>query len=111
MEAAVPAISNKPAVVGQGSSDDEPILLGTGLTNPAVATELGKFLLSMQGDCQYVGIAAFVLFALRYRLRVGVWFGDERKDLVNEFAPWANEFITDPRFSMLFRVIQLRHKV
>ena len=95
MEAAVPAISKTPAVVGQESSVDEPILLDTGLTNPDVAEELGKFLFSMQDDGRYVGIAAFVLFALRYRLRVRAWFGDNQRDLVNEFVPWANEFITD----------------
>ena len=49
VEAAVPAISKKTAVVGQESSDDEPILLGAGLTNPAVAAELGKFLLNASG--------------------------------------------------------------
>ena len=70
------------------------MLSDTGLTNPVVATNMAKFLDSMQTTATYIGIGAFVLFALRYRLRVHVWFQGECRDLVNEFAPWANDFIT-----------------
>ena len=66
----------------------------TGLTNPGVAADMATFLDSMQNTGKYIGIGAFVLFALRYRLRVHAWFQNECRDLVNEFAPWANDFIT-----------------
>ena len=89
----VPAVSKKNAVVGIESSDDEPMFLDAGLTNPVVAADMATFLDSMQGDGEYVGIAAFVVFALRYRLRVHVWFQDVCRGVVNEFAPWANDFI------------------
>jgi hypothetical protein len=55
----VPAISKKPAVVGPESSDDEPMFVDTGLTNPAVAADMAKFLDSMQGvGCKAVHVAA-----------------------------------------------------
>ena len=98
MKAAVPAMSYKPAVVGRESSDDDVATLDAGLYNPAVAENMAPFLEPMGKDAEYVGIAAFVVFALRYRLRVRAWFHDKQMDLVNEYAPWANEFITTDTF-------------
>ena len=70
MKAAVLAMSKKPAVVGHESSDDEVEILDTGLSNPVVAENMAPFLEAMGLTGGYVGIAAFVVFALRYRLRV-----------------------------------------
>ncbi len=89
-----PATIKKPAVVGPESSDDEPMFSDTGLTNPGVAADMATFLDSMQNIGRYLGIGACVLFAFTYRLRVHAWFQDERRDLVNEYATWANDFIT-----------------
>ena len=94
-EAPATVICTKPAVVGQESSDEEAIIVDGELTNPEVAAGMNKFLLSMQGDGQYVGIAAFVVFALKYRVRVHAWFDLLIKDLVALFAPWATSFVTD----------------
>ena len=69
------------------------MFLDAGLTNPVVAADMATFLDSTQGDGEHVGIAAFVVFTLSYRLRVHVWFQDVCRDVVNEFAPWANDFI------------------
>jgi hypothetical protein len=80
----VPATIKKPAVVGPESSDDEPMFSDTGLTNPGVAADMATFLDSMQKTGEYIGIGAFVLFALRYRLRVHAWFQGVCQDLVNE---------------------------
>ena len=66
MKAAVPAMSKKNAVVGRESSDDDVEILDAGLSNPVVAEEMVVFLESMGMTCEYVGIAAFVVFALRY---------------------------------------------
>ena len=90
----VPAIIEKPAVAVPDSSDDEPMFADTGLTNVEVAADMATFLHSMQTDGHYIGIGAFVLFSLTYRVRVHAWFQGECRDLVNEYAPWANDFIT-----------------
>ena len=84
-----PATCKKPAVAGPEDNDDEPMFVETGLTNPLVAANMVPFLASMQGTGENVGIAAFAVFALRYQLRVHIWFGDQCVDVVEEYAPWA----------------------
>ena len=88
-----PATCKKTAVAGPEDSDDEPMFVDTGLTNPIVAANMVPFLDSMQGAGENVGIAAFVVFALRYQLRVHVWFQDQCVDVVKEYAPWAVGFV------------------
>ena len=41
----------------------------------------------------YVGVFAFLLFALRRRVRVFVWYGTRREDIVARYAAWASESI------------------
>ena len=89
------ATCKEPTVVGPDKSDDEDILLVAELASPAVAEQMNTFLLLLQTDSKYVGISAFMIFALRYRLRVHAWFDLECRDLVAHFAPWATESITD----------------
>ena len=60
-----------PAVAGIEDVDDEAVAV-SGLENAKVAAEMNKFLLDLQTERKYVGISAFLLFALRYRLRVCV---------------------------------------
>ena len=69
------------------------MLVDTVLTNPIVAASMVPFLNSMQGAGEHVGLAAFVVFALRYQLRVHVWFQDRCVDVVKEYAPWAVGFV------------------
>ena len=68
----VPDALGPPPRAGPEDSDDEPMFVDTGLTNPLVAANMVPFLNSMQGAGEKVGLAAFVVFALRYRLRVHV---------------------------------------
>ena len=42
-----------------------------------------------------MGVFAFLLLALLKRLRVYVWYGDRREDIVAQYAPWAVRYITD----------------
>ena len=69
------------------------MFVDTGLTNPIVAADMVPFLDSMQGTGENLGIAAVVVFALRYRLRVHVWVQDQCLDVVKEYAPWAVGFV------------------
>ena len=84
--------------MGHESSDDDVEIMDAGLSNPVVAEDMVVFLESMGVTGEYVGIAAFVFLALRYRLRVQAWFHDKQVDVVNEYTPWANEFITTGPF-------------
>ena len=43
-----PATCKKPAVAGPEDSDDEPVFVDTGLTNPTVAANMLPFLHSLQ---------------------------------------------------------------
>ena len=53
--------------------DDEALAV-RGLENAKVAEGMNKFLLDLQRERSYVGTSAFLIFALRYRLRVRVWY-------------------------------------
>ena len=66
---------------------------------------MNKFIVGLSTDRWFVGISAFLLFALRYRLRVHVWFDKMCDDLLAQFAPWATESITD---CPLFQAISVR---
>jgi hypothetical protein len=74
------------------------MFVGTGLSNPIVAAQIVPFLDSMQGTGRNIGIVAFVLFALRYQLRVHVWMQDTCWDVVQMYAPWAVGFINHRPF-------------
>ena len=53
----------------------------------ALAREIGN-------RSSYVGAAAFLVFALMRKMRVCLWIGGERKDLIAEHAPWAASVCT-----------------
>ena len=40
----------------------------------------------------YVGQAAFLLLALKRRMRVHLWIGARRVDIIEDYAPWAKSF-------------------
>ena len=46
----------------------------------------------MRRPGQYVGLVAFLLFALKRKIRVRVWIGAECVDLLGDYAPWALPF-------------------
>ena len=74
---------------------DEEVTVVTELNNPQLASELSIFIADLQAPGRDVGIAAFLLFSFVFKLRVAVWFGVTRHDIVGEYAPWANEWVTE----------------
>ena len=95
-----------PAVAGIEDVDDEAVAV-SGLENAKVAAGMNKFLLDLQTERKYVGISAFLLFALRYRLRVCVWYDLSNEDLLSKYAPWASDAIND---RALFQVVSCKHR-
>ena len=77
------------------ASDDGEIPVVAELTNAVVAGQLSAFIDWMKTPRNKVGIAAFLLFSFVYRRRVAIWFHTKRHDIVDDYAPWANEFITE----------------
>jgi len=74
-----PATCKKPAVAGPEDSDDEPMFVDTGLTNPIVAANMVPFLDSMQGTGENVGIPPLLSShsgtncGCTYGFRISVW--------------------------------------
>ena len=60
-----------PAVAGPQDVEDD-VAVVSGLENAEVAAQMNKFLLGLQTERAYVGTSAFLIFALRYRMRVCV---------------------------------------
>ena len=91
-----------PAVAGsdvhvRNVADVDPVdnlVAASGLYNHRVAAELNTFALAMEEPRGYIGIAMFVIFALRYRVRVFLWFGDTCEDALLQYAPWANDAVS-----------------
>ena len=59
-----------------------------------LAGEMRDLIAELRKPREYIGLHAFLLFALQKRLRVFVWFGTQRYDLLHKFAPWALDSIT-----------------
>ena len=64
------------------------------LFNPHLADEIILRSEEIGKARSYVGVFAFLVFALRRRVRVFVWYGTRREDIVERYAPWALEFIS-----------------
>ena len=65
----------------------------------AVAAEVPDGVMALMrqilSEGAYVGHSAFMLFALRFRRRPYVWEGENRKDLLDFYMPWAKEKCTE----------------
>ena len=83
-----------PVVTGAVHADDEVVAV-TALENAQVATEMNKLLVELQAPRSYVGVSAFLIFALMYRVRVRVWHGTQCEDIVETYAPWAKDVISE----------------
>ena len=82
------------------NDDDEPVLMKVAISEK-VAMETNAFIKQLSDDKRYVGIAAFVVFALRYRLRVFLWHGTESCNVLQQFAPWAVDHIETPAVGLV----------
>ena len=74
-----------------GEADPElPVML----PSAKLAAEISKFVHELQKTQSYTGVAAFMVFALLKQLRVFVWYGRQREDIIAKYAPWASEQIS-----------------
>ena len=63
-----------PAVAGSEDVDDEVVAVIV-LETAKVAAERNKLIIGLQTQRNYIGVSAFLIFALRFRLRVCmVWY-------------------------------------
>ena len=90
------------------TTDDEAVAVPGGLTNTEVAAKVKRYVWELVQPSCCIGISAFVLFALRYRKRVTIWFDLEETDLLAAHAPWATTYITEapPVCVISCRVVQ-----
>ena len=84
----------EPLAVAGAESDDDETMLGD-IVNAKVAVEMNKFITEFTKGGKSVGIAAFLIFALKYRKRVRIWYGLQCQDLLDAYIPWAASTITD----------------
>ena len=86
------ASKGPPAVAGEahfaaGEADpEEPVVL----PSATLALEIKRFVDDLQETGSYTGVAAFMVFALLKQLRVFVWHGSQREDIIAKYAPWAS---------------------
>ena len=83
----------KPPAVAEIADVDDEAVADSGLGDAKVAEGMNTFLLDLQRERSYVGTSAFLIFALRYRLRVCVWYDVRNEDLLSVYAPWASDAI------------------
>jgi hypothetical protein len=74
--------------------EEEPVIVGE-LLSPLLAEQIIRVSEEVIGQARaHVGVFAFLAFALCRRVRVFVWYGTCREDIVEKYAPWALEFIS-----------------
>ena len=56
-----------------------------------VILEVLKLAEELRKPCAYCGPYIFVLLCLYYGMRMKIWYGDQCKDIVDEYIPWASE--------------------
>ena len=83
------------AVPPPADEDNEDSSVVAELSNPQVAVELSYFLDQLLKPRRWVGIAAFVLFAIVFQKRVRIRYVDSPQDIVATYAPWAATYITE----------------
>ena len=72
---------------------DDVLVVGE-LYNPILRGQLQLFICDIESDSAYTGISMFLLMALMKRIKVFVWCGLQRRDILQEYAPWALDAIS-----------------
>ena len=72
---------------------DDVLVVGE-LYNPILRGQLQLFICDIESESAYTGISMFLLMALMKRIKVFVWCGLQRRDILREFAPWALDAIS-----------------
>ena len=91
--ALVPAKAVEPHTTVVVDDPDDVVVIGE-LGNENLAKQLSAFIKGLQEKYAYIGVSAFLLLALSRRMRLYVWYGLQRVDIVQEYAAWAAEAIT-----------------
>ena len=60
------------------------------LPSATLAADINRFVDDLQETGSYTGVVAFMVFALLKQLRVFVWYGSQREDIIAKYAPWAS---------------------
>ena len=92
---AVAGDTAKPDVDDDGDGDSDGAVLAV-LTNPTIAGDLVAFLDELGTTGQWIGVSAFILFSLAFRVQVHIWFGTKRSNVLHmdEHCYW-DVMITD----------------
>lgn len=83
-------LRHKAKISETDDSDNELLVVGE-LASPKLAQQINRLTQELGERRAYAGVSAFLLFALHRRLRVFVWYGAEREDIVKKYAPWASD--------------------
>ena len=86
-----------PAVAGAEDDGDEALPVGE-LYSESVAQGMNTVIVDLAKAGAYVGTSAFLIFALKYRVRVRVWYDQRCEDLLAVHAPWATNAISNHAF-------------
>ena len=88
------AIVKQPAVAGAEDHGGKMLEVGE-LYSAEVAEGMNKFIQELAQPRAYVGTSAFLIFALKYRMRVIVWYGLRSEDLLAVYAPGTLDGISN----------------
>ena len=67
-----------------------------------VTVDVLAFALYLKTSQSFQGVFTFILFALRFRVRVYLWCNMEKHDIVKEYAAWASpDLFSDSRFEVI----------
>ena len=81
--------------------------------NAEVARAVADFMKGLHRARAFTGLSAFLLLALVKRVRLHVWLGANRHDLVTLHAPWASDFLAPAGGSLISSVANIaltRHR-
>ena len=74
----------------------QPLPLAPRVTDTPMARRMEQLAGQIRRPRAYIGQSAFLALALKRKLRIQLWQGEEKVDLVGVYAPWAQGFTTWP---------------
>ena len=72
--------------------DEDPVNVGC-IADPHVACDMRSLITQLARVRTTVGVSASLLLALHMRVRVYIWYGTRREDILALYAPWASSHI------------------
>ena len=81
----IPAVAGdtaKPDVDDDGDGDSDVAVVAE-LTNPTIAEDLAAFLAKLGSTGQWIGISAFILFTLAFRVQVHIWLDTQEYNVLH----------------------------